>query len=354
MADTAPRGTLPSARITSELTRRINTGELRQGDAVPSTRQITREFGVAMATATRALTALRQQGLVHMVPGVGTLVGAEPAERPTSTTASDATGTTRSANPTVASPTGTTNGNAADQLTRERIVLAALATADAEGLTALSMRRVASTLDNSTMSLYRHVRNKDQLLLLMADRVFMEYPLPAAGPDWRSSLEALCRLQWRAYHRHPWVAHYVSMTRPQLIPRAMAHTERAMSVLKAAGLDVNDRLHAAVMLANYVRGTAVSLEPEALAEQDTGMTNDEWMNTQNDVMAKIIASGQFPAFAEMATDGEVQLTLDSLFEFGLARLLDGLAVLIEQRTGRTGRLAGGVVSTGDRQSQRRH
>jgi hypothetical protein len=63
------------------------------------------------------------------------------------------------------------------------------------------------------------------------------------------------------------------------------------------------------------------------------MKNDEWMDTQNDMMAKIIASGQFPAFAEMATAGEVELNLDSLFEFGLARLLDGLAGLIQQHNG---------------------
>jgi DNA-binding transcriptional regulator YhcF (GntR family) len=332
----------PSARITSELARRIGAGELAEGDSVPSTRQLTRDFGVAMATASRALAALRQQGLVHVVPGVGTVVGADAAEKQAAPMTLSAT-STMSATSTTAATHGNEypNGGDAEQpLTRDRVVAAAVAIADAEGLAALSMRRVAATLDTATMSLYRHVRNKDQLLLLMTDRVFMKYPLPAPDHDWRSSLEALCRLQWHAYHRHPWVAQYVSMTRPQLIPRAMAHTERAMAVLKTVGLDVNDRLHAAVMLANYVRGTAVSLEPEALAEQDTGMTNAEWMQTQDELMTKIIASGQFPAFAELSTVAEVQLNLDTLFEFGLARLLDGLAVLIERRSQLSDRRAG--------------
>jgi hypothetical protein len=182
------------------------------------------------------------------------------------------------------------------------------------------------------MSLYRHVRNKEQLLALMADRVFMEYPLPAAEPDWRASLEALCRLQWRAYQHHHWVAQYVSMTRPQLIPRAMAHTERAMSVLKKTGLNVSDRLHAAVMLANYVRGTAVSLEPEAQAQQDTGLSSDEWMESQSVLMNQIVATGQFPAFAEMSTAAELEFDLGTLFEFGLGRLLDGLEVLVNQHS----------------------
>jgi len=309
---------LPSAKIADELARRISAGELGAGETVPSTRQITREFGVAMATATRALAALRRQGLVHVVPGVGTVVGAAPA-----------TGTARPG-PAVAP---TTADDSSDQpLTRNSIVLAALTIADTEGIAALSMRRVAAAIGTATMSLYRHVRNKEQLLALMVDRVFVDYQ-PAAGADWRGSLEALCRLQWRAYQDHPWLAQYMSMTRPQLIPRAMTHTELAISVLGRTGLDLNERLHAAVMLANYVRGTAVSLEPEAQAEQDTGMTNDEWMESQSVMMGQILATGRFPALSEVLSAGEVELNLDSVFEFGLDRLLDGLQVLVNRRSG---------------------
>ena len=71
----------PSARIVAEIDRRISSGELQIGDRVPSTRQIIAEFGVAMATATKALTTLRQQGRVHTVPGVGTMVGLAPTAR---------------------------------------------------------------------------------------------------------------------------------------------------------------------------------------------------------------------------------------------------------------------------------
>ena len=123
-----------------------------------------------------------------------------------------------------------------------------------------------------------------------------------------------------------WLAQWVSMTRPQLIPSAMAHTEWAMAILADLGLDVNERLHMAVTLANYVRGTAINLEPEAQAEQDTGITSHEWMASQDAVMTGIVASGEFPMFAELAQDEDLDLTLESLFEFGLARLLDGLEV----------------------------
>jgi hypothetical protein len=110
----------------------------------------------------------------------------------------------------------------------------------------------------------------------------------------------------------------------------MLHTERAMAILAGLGLDIAGRLHMAVTLANYVRGIAVSLEPEAQARQDTGMTNDEWMETQVPLMTEIVSSGEYPMFVAMASADNVELSLDSLFEFGLARLLDGLEAFAGQ------------------------
>ncbi len=308
-----------SARIAAEIAGRIATGELADGDRVPSTRQIVREWGVAMATATRVLTTLRQQGLVRAVPGVGTVVA---PGRPGRSDRRDP------APPGPAQPESPSAPPAAPEaaLSRQRVVVTAIEVADAEGLAALSMRRVAAELGTATMSLYRHVRGKDDLLMLMVESTFARYPLPARPADARAGLEALCRLQWSTYQRHPWLAQWVSMTRPQLIPSAMAHTERAMAILADLGLGVNERLHMAVTLANYVRGTAVNLEPEAQAEQDSGITSHEWMASQDGVMSAIVASGDFPMFAELAEDEDLDLTLESLFEFGLATLLDGLNV----------------------------
>src|SRR6478735_135606 len=79
MAGVAAPTEPPSARIVAELRRRIASGELAAGDRVPSTRQLTRDFGVAMATATKALAVLRRDGLVRALPGIGTVVAANPA-----------------------------------------------------------------------------------------------------------------------------------------------------------------------------------------------------------------------------------------------------------------------------------
>ncbi len=327
MPDRSAGTTTPSARIAGEIASRIAAGELRAGDLVPSTRQITREWGVAMATATRALTALRERGVVHSRAGFGTVVGppggtvgptavSDPAEAGQRTAPASGSGPvpTQSPDPLEAHPA----------LSRDRIITAAIEIADAEGLGALSMRRVATELHTATMSLYRHVRNKDELLTLMVDHTFAGSRLPPRGNDPRAALEALCRLQWSSYQEHPWLAQWVSMSRPQLVPSAMAHTEFAMAVLADLGMAVDDRLHMAVTLANYVRGTAVNLEPEVLAQRDTGLTSGEWMASQEAVMSGIVSSGSFPMFAELALDPTLDLTLDSLFEFGLARLLDGL------------------------------
>ena len=205
---------------------------------------------------------------------------------------------------------------------------AAVQIADAEGLTALSMRRLAGELGVPTMSLYRHVADKEELMPLMMDLVFAGNAPPDPPPDgWRAQLEALCRLQWQMYRRHPWIAEAVSFTRPLLAPNAMAHTEWAMRALDECGLDENTTFIAAVTMANYVRGTAVGIEAEAQAEQETGLTDEQWMNGQGNRFAEVMASGRYPMLSRYLT-GEPEFDLDQLMEFGLQRLLDGLARLV--------------------------
>jgi DNA-binding transcriptional regulator YhcF (GntR family) len=294
----------PYRRIAVEIAEKIASGEIAPGQRVPSTRQIIERYGVAMATASKVLTELRLQGLVRAEPGVGTVVVAPPARRPR------------------------TSHQPQRPSMRELVVRAAVQIADAEGLTALSMRRLAGDLGVPTMSLYRHVADKEELILLMMDQVFLGNEPPDPPPDgWRAQLEALSRLQWQMYRRHPWLAQAVSFTRPLLAPNAMAHTEWAMRALDDCGLDEKTTFIAAVTMANYVRGTAVGLEAEAQAEQDTGLSDEQWMNEQGRRFTELMASGRFPMLSRYLTRGP-EFDLDQLMEFGLQRLLDGLARLI--------------------------
>jgi AcrR family transcriptional regulator len=293
----------PYQRIADEIRARIASGELRSGDPVPSARGITREWGVALATATKVLATLNADGLTRSVPGRGTLV---------------------SSTPPAPAPRATRRADGDVDLTHERIVAAAIRIADAEGLAQLSMRRIATDLGAAPMSLYRHVRGKDELLVSMMNTVLGEDPLPARPPkDWRAQLELSSRMQWQGFRRHPWLAPALSMTRPQLIPNGMRHTEWALRALDGLGLTLQEMMQAHMALFNQVRGLALNLEAEAQAEQDSGLTNDEYMQTQEHGFREIARTGDFPLLDRLI-NSDLELDLDQLFEFGLGRFLDGL------------------------------
>ncbi|MFF4157313.1 GntR family transcriptional regulator [Streptomyces sp. NPDC001678] len=257
----------PYLRVAAELRSRIASGELRAGERVPSTRGITEEWGVALATATKALAVLRQEGLVQAVPGVGTVVVPGPP-RPTR-------------RPAPAPTPG---------LTRDHVVRVAIAVADAGGSGALSMRAIAAELGVSTMVLYRHVPGKDELVALMADTVFGETRIAACAPDdWRARLEASARAQWALYRRHPWLAKSASVTGLLSSPNALGLLEWTVAPA-VERLGAAESLRTAVTLAAFVRGVAVDLE-DPVDERFLGLG----------------------------------LGLDAMLEFGLARLLDGLS-----------------------------
>jgi AcrR family transcriptional regulator len=307
----------PYVRIADDLRRRITAGELEPGDRVPSTRLLMREWGVALATATKALTTLREQGLVLAVPRVGTVVA--PRAEATPPPPADTPAPRRSRPPRRTGP----------PLARDRIVATAVAIADRDGLDALSMRGVAGELGVPTMSLYGHVRSKDDLVLLMIDSSFGEEPFPAQPPPgWRACLELSARLQWASYRRHPWLPQVISLTRPQALTNLFRLAEWSFAALEDHGLDQTELFDVHLTLCTYVRGVAIGIAPEAEAEADTGMSGDDWVETVDDVN-EMIATGPFPALRRVGARGNYTLDLDRLFEFGLRRLLDGLTGLVE-------------------------
>ncbi|MFF3287400.1 TetR/AcrR family transcriptional regulator C-terminal domain-containing protein [Streptomyces sp. NPDC003023] len=318
------------SQIVAELRQRIDTGELTPGDRVPSTREITRQWGVAMATATKVLAELRREGLVRAVPGVGTVV--EAPSRP-GRTARPATA------PRPVRPLEAPSVQGA--LTLERIVTAGVTVADAEGLAAVSMRRVAAELGVATMSLYRHVADKEDLLTRMMDAAIGERPLPADPPaGWRETIEFAARQLWGVFRHHLWVAPALSVTRPHMIASGLPYSEWTVSTLHAHGLDLQSAFTAHLTLLNYVRGVAVNLEAEREAEAQSGLDTEEWMDTQVPALLAVLATGRFPALSRLSEVG-YDLDRDALFEFGLQRLLDGLAALLDELppAGRTTREA---------------
>ncbi|PPK69438.1 TetR/AcrR family transcriptional regulator C-terminal domain-containing protein [Actinokineospora auranticolor] len=295
----------PYRRVAADLRGRIAAGELNPGDRVPSTRQITRDWGVALATATKALQVLTQEGLVHAVPRVGTVV-TDPAARPVER----------------AEPEG---------LTRARVVAAAMEIADTQGLAGLSMRAVAAKLGVAAMAPYRYVDSKEDLILLMMDESMGEAVFPEGAPrSWRAGLELAARQQWRMFRRHPWLAQVFSLTRPQILPKGLRQAEWTMTALAALNLPKDEKFHVYVTMFNYVRGTAVNLEWEREAEEQTGLTDDEWMSQNEGEFVRLLSSGDYPVFAAMVQDFDYDMRLDNLFEFGLLRMLDGLTEYFRQ------------------------
>jgi hypothetical protein len=117
------------------------------------------------------------------------------------------------------------------------------------------------------------------------------------------------------------------VTRPQPVASGVPFTEWVLASLDGRGLDLQTALTTHIMLFNYVRGTAINVENEAEAEALSGLDSEEWMDTQEPALRAILATGRFPLFERLVMD-EYDFDLDDLFEFGLQRMLDGVAALL--------------------------
>ncbi|MDW6061897.1 TetR/AcrR family transcriptional regulator [Streptomyces sp. FXJ1.4098] len=215
-------------------------------------------------------------------------------------------------------------------LTLERIVTAAIAVADAEGLAAVSMRRLSAELGTGTMSLYRYVPGKAELLDLMLDQV-QSFDPAAHAPDlgWRETLEMVARGFWQLYERHPWLLQ-VDQSRPILGPNAMAGLEFALRGLDGLGLTDRERVHVIVTVEGFTTGVARTHLNSATAEKRTGVSDEEFWKAHAPAMEQALASGRFPMQAALDEDTFTGRGED-IFEFGLKSLLDGIGAFIAAR-----------------------
>jgi AcrR family transcriptional regulator len=289
-------------RIADEIADDIRSGKLAAGRPSPSTRQIVRDWSVAMATATKVIGALRADGLVETIPGSGTIV--------------------RRRNPPAAVPAAGPGRRA--RLTTQEIVEAGVRIADADGLPLVTMRRVAESLGVSTMALYRHVPDKGDLTLRMTDSVFAGIRLPEIPvAAWRRRLDAAAHLIWAAFGRHPWAAEVISLSRPQLIPSILPLAEWSLSTLRAMGFGTHDMLCTHINLFAHVRGLALARLAEAQAEKDTGMSADDWMRHRGGALRQWADAGGRPGLGDLVSE-PFDFDLDTIFDYGLQRLLDGI------------------------------
>src|SRR5690606_24941631 len=186
-------------------------------------------------------------------------------------------------------------------LSLDDIVDAAIAVADAEGLDALSMRRVASELGVGTMSLYRYLPRKAVLINLMMERVGDPGDVTArfAGLDWRGMLETNARETRMLYLAHPWLLQ-VNWTRPLLGPNSLVGLEALVSGLDGLGLGDQERMAVLMMMDSYVVGAVRSEILYARAAEETGVSDDEFWARQRPFLEQAMATGRYPAMAALA------------------------------------------------------
>jgi AcrR family transcriptional regulator len=186
----------------------------------------------------------------------------------------------------------------------------------------VSLRKVAARLNAGPMRLYGHISTKQELFDLMVDEVQAEI-LPEERPgDWRESLRLLAHRTRQAALRHEWLADLLG-GRPALGPNGLAVTEAKLAALDGLA-DVDTVMRAVETVSAYVIG-AVRREIAGLrAERATGLSERDWQRASGPHVARMLATGRFPALAKAVHDG-TDVDAGTSFATGLDWVLDAVA-----------------------------
>jgi len=218
------------------------------------------------------------------------------------------------------------------ELSIERIVEAAVEIADAEGLGGVSMARVAQSLGFTTMSLYRYVTSKDDLLLLMQESVLdVEYP-PAHEPaDWRAELREWVLFSMALFRRHSWILD-IPVTSAPLTPNNLRITDMGLRALRSTPLDGEEKI-ATILLASGFGTNAVKIGRDLdtaveAAGGDEGVTGAAFA----EALRHLVDEVRFPYLRPLIDSGTYvgEGQIDDV-AWGLERVLDGIAAYVEAR-----------------------
>ncbi|WP_349901993.1 TetR/AcrR family transcriptional regulator [Parafrigoribacterium humi] len=218
-------------------------------------------------------------------------------------------------------------------LSYERITDAAIELADEGGLEAVSMRKIATMLEHSAMSLYRHVGSKDDLTELMYDAALGELELSRTGAeDWRVAVARLARDNRRLWHRHPWISKLSQ--RPTLGPNANRMLEYALAAVDGIGLDMDQMWDVVATALQFTHGFVEEELAEAEVHRRTGMDIAAWQAHMAPFLRQLLEGGARPYLRRFVTETEESPDQDVVFERRLAMVLDGLAIMVasHQRT----------------------
>jgi AcrR family transcriptional regulator len=220
-----------------------------------------------------------------------------------------------------------------ERLNRRRVLERALALVDAEGLEALTMRRLGSELGVEAMSLYRHVPSKEALLDGIVELIVLEIEVPATSDGgWQEAARHVVRSYRRAAHAHPNAFQLVT-TRPLNTPEALRRLDANFDILRRAGFDEATAIVAFRTLAGFTRGFALEeVTGRALGAQPVGRA--ERLDPRD------LPAEEFPRIAELAPR-LAAADADAEFERGVDLILDGLAAELARSRGGASEHGGG-------------
>jgi AcrR family transcriptional regulator len=204
------------------------------------------------------------------------------------------------------------------RLSRERVLKVAIAHADAGGLDALSMRKLAEELDVAPMALYRHMANKEDLIDGMVDVVFSEVGLPSVGPDWRTAMRRRAMSLRDVLARHRWAIGLME-SRRNPGPANLRHHDAVIGSLRASGFDMALVAHAYSVLDSYIYGFA-------LTKMNLPFESGDDVAEIAETMLEPFPVNEYPNLVEFLAEHVMKPGYDygDEFEYGLELILDGL------------------------------
>ncbi|MGW2619652.1 TetR/AcrR family transcriptional regulator [Streptomyces sp. NPDC001500] len=211
------------------------------------------------------------------------------------------------------------------KLTPRQIAAAAVELADAEGLDAVSMNKVAGSLGVTAMALYRYVPGKHELVELMVEQVLTEAPdlSDAAHGDWRAAVREWTRQCAAVYAAHPWLLTATAMRRQIMGPCQLRWLDTALGALEPTGLGGAQRHQIFLLLIGHVRNLAQQRHDH---DEEHG---HEWERLTGELLAQHADS--FPALVKAVADGAFGPSAVDPLDFGLDRILDGVEALTAAR-----------------------
>lgn len=203
-------------------------------------------------------------------------------------------------------------------LNRDRVVKAAIALADEDGLESVTMRRLGTAVGVEAMSLYNHVANKDDLIDGMVDAVFAEVELPRPEEDWRTAMRKRAMSTRTVLARHPWAVNLLE-TRTDPGPATRRHHDAIIGCLRNAGFSLQLTGHAYSVLDSYIYGFA-------LEEQQLPLGAPEETAALAQQIIAQFPTDAYPHLVEFMTQHVLQPGYDhgDEYAYGLDLILDGL------------------------------